>query len=172
MYGYLGRQYYWQHLPAVVQNMVLQCQSCRRHRPVEMHQKMSKLFLPSGPLASVAKDIFGPLARTKQENLFIAVMTDLFSSLTWTIIVGKISTTNLAKSILDNWIISYGAPSIVFTNNGEQFVSEFFAVLCPSLGIKSIATTEYYSQTYCKLDRYKGTLVARLRHYIDRHQQD
>lgn len=72
---------------------------------------------------------------------------------------------------LEDWIVPYGIPDVVLTHNAKQFTSKFFAALCASLGAKLVTTMECNPQCNRQAERYNRTLVARLRHYIDEHQQ-
>lgn len=79
---------------------------------------------------------------------------------------------NVATVVLEPWAIPYGVPDIIVTDNGMQLRSKFFATLCASPGIKLVTTTEYRLQTNKQVDKHNRTLEPRLRHYIDKHQQD
>lgn len=71
-------------------------------------------------------------------------MTDKFGKLTRAIPVPKITAPHVATVVLENLIKPYGIPIVISNNNGRQFVSEFFAALCASLGTQLVATTEYH----------------------------
>ena len=172
MYDTLRRQYYWPHQATDVYVLVERCPECRKNRPSAKHQRELKLFPAAGPLEFIAMDILGPLPRSKKGNRFITVMTDRYSKLTRAVPSTKTTAPQVALIFLDNWVIPYGIPSYVLTDNGPQFTSKFFACLCAFLGSKLLNTTAYHPQTNGQAERFNRTIVARMRHYVNEHQTD
>ena len=98
------------------------------------HQKGLKLFPAAGPLPVVAMDLLGPLPKTAHGNRHVPVMTDRFTKLTCSIPLRTTTASVTANSFLDNWVYVYGAHRYVLTNNGPQFASNSFDVVCALLG--------------------------------------
>lgn len=70
------------------------------------------------------------------------------------------------------WVLLYGIPSIILSDNGETFVSEIFISLCNYLGSKNVTMTAYHWQRSGRLERYNRTLVSRLWLYVNNSQQN
>lgn len=71
------------------------------------------------------------------------------------------------------WIIPFGVPSYLLTDNGPQFTSHsFFAFLSGCLGTKVLTTTAYHPQTNGRTERYSRTSITHLQHYVAEHQKD
>lgn len=64
-----------------------------------------------------------------------------------------------------------GIPKVILPDNVKQLISNFFVELFASLGTNPVERTEYHSQFNGHVERYNCTLIARLRHYRDEHQQ-
>lgn len=62
--------------------------------------------------------------------------------------------------------------SFLFTDNGTQFVSKVFGMLCTHRGTNYMTTTACHSHTKGQVDRYNNTNVTRLRHNALTHQRD
>ena len=73
---------------------------------------------------------------------------------------------------LNHWVFPYGIPNTLLTDNGPQFIAEFFEFICAVIGIKRLAITAYHAQTNGQTERYNQTLEKRLRHYVNEHQDD
>jgi transposase InsO family protein len=117
-------------------------------------------------------DILGPLPETKSGNRFLLVMVDRVSKLTRTVPLRTIIATEVAKIFVHEWYCVYGAPVIILTDNGTQFVSKFFQTVCRLLGVKQVFTTAYHPQTNGKCERFNRTILSALSHYISDNQDD
>jgi len=173
MYDTMRHEFYWPNMARDVYQVVLDCQSCAatqgtRHR----HQKMMKLFQAKGPLEDIAMDLLGPLPRTRHGKQHVLVITDRYSKLTRTIALSKTTAPHVAQAFVDHWVMPYGIPASVLSDNGPQFVSKFMGAVCGILGVKQLTTTAYHPQTNGQTERYNKTIVARLRHYVAENQAD
>lgn len=102
------------------------CTSCARIGSQCHLQRPLQLFPASGPLDFVAMDILGPLPKNSQCIQYVLILTYQYSRLTQAISTSKTITTHIASLFFDHWIVSFGIPTFLPTDNGLQFVSEFF----------------------------------------------
>jgi transposase InsO family protein len=117
-------------------------------------------------------DILGLLAETKSGNRFLLVMVDLFSKLTRTVPLRTIIATEVANIFFYESYCAYGAPVILLTDNGTQFVSKFFQTVCRLLGVKQVLITAYHPQTNGQCERFNRTILSTLSHYISDDQDN
>lgn len=110
--------------------------------------------------------------RAKQGSVFIVVMADRIPKLTRTIYVPKSTASKVAKVSLENRVIHCGATDIIFTDDGKQFTSKFYAALCASLSTKLATAIEDHPLTNRQVGRCNPPLVTKLQHYIDKDQHD
>lgn len=143
MYDTLRQHYYWPHMPQDVHCYVLQCKSCRRHRPSDKPQELLKLFLPSGPLEFIAINILGPLTRAKQGNQFLVGIMDRYNELKRAFPISRTNASEVAEVVLDDMIVPYNILDVILTDNCKQFISKLFDALCASLDTKLVTTVEY-----------------------------
>lgn len=172
-YNTMRREYYWRNMMADIQETVRRCVSCAKTRgTTRHHQKKMKLFPSAGPLEFVAIDILGPLPVSTSGNRFVLVVTDRFSKLTRSIPMKMTTAVKVAEQFVEQWIIPYGAPDYLLSDNGPQFVAKFFEAICTCLTIKHLTTTAYHPETNGQVERFNRTLVTRIRHYVAEHQKD
>lgn len=172
MYDTHRQKIYWPHMANELYTTVAQCVSCVKNRNRLRHKRRLQLFMAVGPLDVVAMDILGPLLKTQQGNQYIVMITDKYSKLTRAIPNSKILSTHMSNIFLDHWIIPFGIPSYLLTDNGPQIVRKLFATVCGSLVVKHVTTTAYHPQTNCQAKRFNRTIVTRLRLYVTDHQRD
>jgi transposase InsO family protein len=66
----------------------------------------------------------------------------------------------------------YGAPVILLTDNGTQFVYKFFQCFCKLLGVKQVFTTAYPPATNGQCERYNRTIRNAITHYFAENQNN
>lgn len=71
-----------------------------------------------------------------------------------------------------HWVVPYGTPAFLLADNGPQFVSKLFEMLCSFLGVKHLSITACHPQTSGQAERYNKTIVGRLCHYFAGHQRN
>ena len=72
--------------------------------------------------------------------------------------------TALATSILlwNNFIIHYGFPNKIISDQGHNFESELIANLCEVAGVQKMRTSPYHPQTNGQCERFNSTLLKML----------
>jgi len=171
MYDTLRQHFYWPLMYGDIEYYVATCRSCAKTRgTIRQHQAKLQLFRPNGPLEDVAVDLLGPLPRTKNHKRFILVINDRYTKTARAIPMEKTTAPHVAAAFLNNWVFPYGIPKSILSDNGPQFISEFFEYVLAVLGVKRIGITAYHPETNGQTERYNKTLAARLRHYINEHQ--
>jgi transposase InsO family protein len=173
MFQTMRRSFYWPHMAEDVYETVRQCDACARNRISERrHTNRLQLFPAKGPLESVAMDILGPLPRTKHGNRFLLVIADRYTKVTRTVPLRTVTALSVARAFVDHWAYVYGPPVSLLTDNGPQFTAKFFQAACAELGIDKVFTTAYHPQTNGQVERYNRTILAALRAYVAKRQDD
>ena len=173
MYFALHRENYWPHLAADVAATVPGCWTCAMNLvKLRKHLNRLKLFPASRPLESLAIAILGPLPKTKAGKRFLLVVTDRFTKLTQIVALCTITAYTVALAFCDAWILKYGVPRTLLSDNRPQFNAKFFHSTCRVLGITDLFTSAYHAQTNGQVERYNGTIAAMLRNYVGKHQDD
>ncbi|GFU55311.1 retrovirus-related Pol polyprotein from transposon 412 [Trichonephila clavipes] len=99
------------------------------------------------PNEIVTLAFLGPYSASRAERYrFLLVITDNFTKWCKLIPLRKASTQAIANAIFENYISRYGAPISLISDNGPQFISEFFEHLSHRLDIKHIKTVTYRPQ--------------------------
>lgn len=168
MYATLRQSFYWLLMTSDVYALAESCRTCAKvHETRYTRQKELHLFPAKVPLADVALDLLGPLHLTKTGNSFTLVMTCRLE-VARAVPLPTTTAANVATSFLDHCVYPYGIHTSILTDNGPQF----FAALCVFLCTRQLKTATYHPPTNGQVERYNKTLVTRLAHYLDEHQND
>lgn len=173
MYDTMRRKYYWPIMYGDVEHYVWNCRSCAQvDGTLTKSQTKLQLFPATAPFEELAIDLVGPLPKTRNGKKHILVITDRYSKLSRATAMAQVTAPYIASVMLNTWIFPYGIPDSILTDNGPQFIADFFEHLCAILGVKRVPITAYHAQTNGQTERYNQTLERRLRHYVNDHQDD
>ena len=67
-----------------------------------------------------------------------------------------------AKLLWNNFILHYGFPSKIITDQGQNFESELIENLCQIAGVQKLRTSPYHPQTNEQCKHFNGTLLNML----------
>lgn len=108
----------------------------------------------------------------KHDMQFLVLTTDHHIELTKAKPTSKINATTVARFFLEHWMPNYDISSKILTGNNSEFVANFFGVVCSTLGMDNITTTEYHTHTAGQVKRFSTALISRLRHYVSENETD
>lgn len=77
----------------------------------------------------------GPLTRTSKGNQVLLIICDKFKKLMQAIALRPIDALTIPVAFMENWVLRYGVPKAVLSDNGSKFASKFFQVGRKILGI-------------------------------------
>ena len=104
---------------------------------------------------SLAADILGPVTlarRSRTRNIF--VISDLFTKYAVTVALKDMTAATVANAIIDEWIMKFGAPDVIHTDQGSNFNSELMQDVCRSLMIEKTRTTPCHPQGNGQVERF------------------
>ncbi|KFM73878.1 Retrovirus-related Pol polyprotein from transposon 297, partial [Stegodyphus mimosarum] len=132
-------------------------------------------FRPAGFLNSIKSefpnqiigiDLLGPYPRSKvNKSRYLLVIVDHFSKWLELIPLKRASAKIVVDSILNKYILKYGAPLKVISDNGPQFVSKMFEEMCAKLGIRHLKMVPYRPQSNIA-ERVNRNVVKIIRSYV------
>jgi len=162
---------YWESMVADVYAYVANCGTCAKGRVGGRRRTNPlRLFPPTEQLSAVCLDLLGPLPKTAMGNRYLLVMVDRFSKLTRVVALPRKDAETVAMVFCDTWVASYGPPDTLLTENGPQLSSTLFQGVCRLMGITNLYSTTYHPHTQGQFERYNRTIVARLKAYVEDHQ--
>lgn len=117
-----------------------------------------------------AMDISCPLPPTKKGITLVVEITDLFLNLAGAVVTSQATATHKTTFFLDHWIVQYVVPHFLFTKNGSQFMSCFFAPVCGCHSVRHMTSTWYLLQIKKLVESFNITEIGRFWHYVVKRQ--
>lgn len=169
----IRQQFYWPRLKQDVIEYVRACRKCQLNKDLTRSYKAPLVPIEARrPFERIVIDCFGPLPQTFDGNRFGVVVTDYFTKFVEAFAVPNIKATTIARLFVENIICRHGAPEILMSDRGTNFLSEVVQETCKLLGVKTMHSTSYHPQTQGLVERWNKTVATMLRMYTSEHQRD
>lgn len=167
LYHFLRRSFYWPFNSIACYATVHKCVPYTRNRfNLYRHSMPMKFFPALTSLDFVASDTYRQIVTTPRIKKYLLIITDQFSKSFHTYVLKSVTADSMTKAFVTHWVMDYGPPQRLLSNNRKQFTSEFFHHICELLGTTNVLTKTYHPQTNGQAERYNHTIIARLRNYI------
>ena len=115
-------------------------------------------IVATDPLELVHLDyLFLEPGKGLEEN--VLVITDHFTRYAQAYVTRTQTAQMMAKTLWDKFIVHYGLPEKILTDQGQNFESELVADLCELMGVQKIWTSLYHLQTNGQCERFISTLI-------------
>ena len=92
----------------------------------------------------------------------VLIVTDLFTRYAQAFPSKSQTALTTAKLLWNNFILHYGFPAKIFTDQGQNFESELIENLCQVAGVKKLHTSPYHPQTNGQCEYFNSTLLNML----------
>ena len=98
--------------------------------------------------------------RGLEENFLVVI--DHFTRYTQTYVTRTQTAQTTARILVDKFIVHYGLPKKILSDQGCNFKSQLVADLCKLMGMQKIQTSLYHPQTNGQCERFNSTLINML----------
>ena len=159
----VASKFIWPSMNTDVGKWTRDCLDCQRSK-VQTHVRpaIGEIPMPERRFQHVHIDLVGPLPSSKGHT-YLFTMIDRFSRWPEVFPLTDITTKSCVRAFIEGWVSRFGAPSLVTSDRGAQFVSQVWRGVCEILQIKHNLTTAYHPQANGMIERFHRSLKAALR---------
>lgn len=165
LYYFLQKQLNW---PLIIMNCYeasRNCSFCARNRlRLYKHRIEVELFHARPPQEFLAIEILNEHTETPLRNKYLLVIMKWFSKLVEAVSFSSITAEAAAKTFDTRWVLPYGAPFWLLSDNEPKFTASSSQHVCRSLRIENLFTTSYLAQFNAKVEQFNCTIPSGLRH--------
>ncbi|XP_037829581.1 uncharacterized protein LOC112450694 [Kryptolebias marmoratus] len=153
-------RFFWPRMAVEVEQKVKTCERCiRRKSPPEKAAKLVNITT-TRPLELVCMD-FLSLEPDSSNTSNILVITDHFTKFSLALPTPNQKSKTVARCLWDQFIVHYGIPERLHSDQGPDFEAKLIKELCDISGIKKIRTTPYHPRGN-PTERFNRTLLSML----------
>ena len=163
----IKQRFWWPSLKTSVEKHIANCDRCAARSTAGIKRKAElQIFSVHGAFRTMAADVLGPaLLATKSRARYILVMSDLFTKYAVTVASQDMTAATVANAIIDEWIMIFGAPDVIHTDQGSNFNSELMQDICRIFMIEKTRTTPYHPQGNGQVERFNRVIADALSKY-------
>ena len=134
--------FYWFRMRSDVYNYVRTCARCNTNKKSSRRRRAGLGQYHAGaPMDRVMIDILGPLTKTPRGNTVILMLVDQFTKWVECYPLPDQSAELVAETIVREFFSRFGLCLELHTDQGKNFMSNLFTVLCEMLQITKTRTT-------------------------------
>ena len=156
----LKERFFWPGMTKDVDLYISRCRRCIQRKKPDSKAPLVPITTTQ-PLEIVSLDHL-TLEPSKGGFQHILVMTDLFTRYAVAIPVRNLSASATAKALVDNFVVHYGIPQRIHSDQGGAFESRLIGELCKLLGISKSRTTAYHPEGNGVTERFNRSLLGML----------
>lgn len=160
----IKKYYFWPGLESDVKNYVKKCVQCQKHKyTVQVKEPMAITTTAHSAFDKIFLDLVGPLDKDSNNFSYILTLQCELSKYVCAYPLVTKTSTEVARTFVDNFILQHGIPREIATDRGTEFMSETVTQVCELLHIKKLNSTAYHHQSIGALENSHKNLGAFLR---------
>ena len=159
----LKERFYWPGHYTDVTDWCRSCSPCSSRKGPTTNRRAPLQNIKAGyPLQMIATDIMGPFPKSATGNTHILVVSDYFTRWAEAYAIPNLEAATIAKKLTKEFILRFGPPEQLHSDQGRNFESRVITELCKLLGIAKTRTTPYHPQSDGLVERLNRTLLNML----------
>lgn len=166
-------RFYWSSMNKEIKNYVIKCEICQTTKSphIILRNQMGEPKLPSKPWEMISIDLIGPLPRSKNGNIFLLVVLDIFSKFVLLHPIRKANSKSVIKYLENNVFMLFGVPNVAIQDNGCQFISKNYKEFLEEYEVRPWYIASYHPQAN-SVERSNQVIKNAIRAYIkDSHKE-
>ncbi|CAI5680231.1 unnamed protein product [Oreochromis niloticus] len=133
-------RFYWPRMARDIEDKCKKCERCFRRKAVPQRAAPLENISAAYPLELLCMDYLS-LEPDDRDTRNILVITDHFTKFAVAVPTKDQKARTVAKALWENFIVHYGFPSRLLSNQGRDFESKTIRELCTLIGADKVRTT-------------------------------
>ena len=154
----LRDHFYWPGMFTDIIKHVKHCKRCLRFKPLPEKTPMENIDA-TYLMELVHMDYLTVEANDGGKDVNILVITDHFTCYVQAIVTSSQTAKYTAQNLWDKFIVHYGLPEQILTDQGCNFESDLLRELCKLALVKKVRMSGYHSQTNGQCKCFNTTLI-------------
>ena len=166
-------RYYWPGMTSDIRRWVKECPQCCLSKPGPGLGKLplsQELF--GVRFARIAVDIISGFTTTPRGNTCMMVVQDYYTKYVQVYPLPNHTAVTCAEALFENWILTWGGPLMLHSDQGREFESRLWAEMCERTFICKTHTNPYRPQSDGLVERFNRTLIQCLTTMVNKHRDD
>ena len=180
--GHIGRERtltklcrccYWWGITTDVRLHVATCRDCNKNKYSNRTPRAPMTEYQAGcPGDRVHLDILGPFRESQSGMRYVLMVIDQFTRWLELVPLPTQEAEAVAKGFFEQYVVRFGVPLAVHTDQGRNFESQLFSAFCELLEVTKSRTTAYRPSANGQVERYNQLVLNYLRAFLpDKHDQ-
>ena len=161
---------FWPGMDTYIKNKVASCGRCIRRKTGSDRAELVSIT-STAPMEIVCLD-FLSIERSKGGFEKVLVITDHFSRYAQAIPTRNETAKTTARVLFDHFIVHYGFPARIHSDQGANFESNLIKELCKIAMVEKSRTTPYHPMGNGQVERFNQTLLKMLGTLEDHQKSD
>ena len=157
----IKQRFYWPAMDSDIQQFVRQCNRCILRKTRQDKSAGLVNIVSTAPMEIICLDYLS-LERSKGGVENVLVITDHFSRYAQAIPTRNQTARTTARVLFDNFIVHYGFPARMHSDQGQTFESNLISELCAIAGVEKSRTTPYHPMGNGQCESFNQTLLKML----------
>lgn len=153
-------RFYWPRMATAVEERCKKCVRCFRRKALPQKAAPLEHVSATYPLELVCMDYLS-LEPDNRGTRNVLVITDHFTKFAVAVPTKDQKARTIARSLWENFIVHYGFPSRLLSDQGRDFESKTIKELCTLIGADKVRTTPYHPRGN-PVERFNRTLINML----------
>lgn len=141
------------------------CDTCQRMKIDRQHRALPLALTATVPEPNyrIAFDIIGPFKYSDGRKLYGLTIQDEFTKFILFCGIKDCTAESVANALVENWILYYGIPKILVSDNGSNLCGEIMTSVANYFNIKRITTSIAHPQSNASVERAHARLAEFIR---------
>lgn len=164
----------WPNMQRDIEDYVRTCDTCQRVKLVRVRPQAEAVITdtPERPNDKIALDLVGPIPESSDGYKYIMSVQDQLTKYITLIPLKTMDAQATVNALVRHFIYIHGAPKIILTDGGRNFISQTFKHLEKLFKINHMTTTAFHPQSNGSLERAHGPIKEQIKALIRDDRED